>query len=96
MDRLTPVSRQAGGRNTDANDAGDGGTRCERPPDDAEIGGALPVNTDGGVLAMGHPFGASGVRMLNETVTQLRGAAGAREVSRARRPGAVLGRRRRL
>jgi acetyl-CoA acetyltransferase len=49
-----------------------------------EIGGALPVNTDGGLLAMGHPFGASGIRMLHETVTQLRGTAGARQVSRAR------------
>lgn len=48
-----------------------------------QIGGALPVNTDGGLLAMGHPFGASGIRMLHETVTQLRGTAGARQVSGA-------------
>jgi len=35
-------------------------------------------------FGMGHPFGASGIRMLHETVTQLRGTAGARQVSRAR------------
>ena len=34
--------------------------------------GDIPVNTDGGLLAMGHPFGASGIRMIHETVTQLR------------------------
>ncbi|MCI0830864.1 MAG: thiolase family protein, partial [Chloroflexi bacterium] len=31
--------------------------------------GDIPVNTDGGLLAMGHPFGASGIRMIHETVT---------------------------
>ncbi len=43
------------------------------------ITGDLPVNTDGGLQAMGHPFGASGVRMLHEIVTQLRGNAGVRQ-----------------
>ena len=47
-----------------------------------EIGGDMPTNTDGGLLAMGHPFGASGIRMIHEIVTQLRGEAGARQVSR--------------
>ena len=46
--------------------------------------GDLPVNTDGGLLAMGHPFGASGIRMVHETVTQLRGEAGPRQVGNAR------------
>ena len=46
--------------------------------------GDVPVNTDGGLLAMGHPFGASGIRMIHETVTQLRREAGARQVARAR------------
>lgn len=50
---------------------------------ETEIGGKLPVNTDGGLLAMGHPFGASGIRMLHETVNQLRGTAGERQVSGA-------------
>ncbi len=42
--------------------------------------GDIPTNTDGGLLAMGHPFGATGVRMIHETVLQLRGEAGARQV----------------
>lgn len=46
--------------------------------------GSLPTNTDGGLMAMGHPFGASGIRMLHETVTQLRGAAGPRQIAKAR------------
>ena len=46
--------------------------------------GDIPVNTDGGLLAMGHPFGASGIRMIHETVTQLRGEAGLRQVADAR------------
>ncbi|WP_240431226.1 thiolase family protein [Mycobacterium kyogaense] len=45
-----------------------------------EIGGALPVNTDGGCLAMGEPIGASGLRQVYETVLQLRGDAGRRQV----------------
>ncbi len=42
--------------------------------------GSLPTNTDGGLLAMGHPFGATGIRMIHETVTQLRHEAGPRQV----------------
>ena len=45
-----------------------------------EIGGDIPTNTDGGLLAMGHPFGASGIRMIHEIVTQLRGESGPRQV----------------
>jgi acetyl-CoA acetyltransferase len=45
-----------------------------------EIGGALPVNTDGGLIANGEPIGASGLRQLHELVVQLRGAAGERQV----------------
>ena len=45
-----------------------------------EIGGALPVNTDGGCLANGEPIGASGLRQVYESVLQLRGAAGDRQV----------------
>ena len=43
--------------------------------------GDIPTNTDGGLLAMGHPFGASGIRMIHETVTQLRQEAGPRQVA---------------
>jgi acetyl-CoA acetyltransferase len=45
-----------------------------------EIGGSLPVNTDGGLIANGEPIGASGLRQLHELVVQLRGTAGERQV----------------
>lgn len=45
------------------------------------IEGRRPVNTDGGLIANGEPVGASGLRMIYENVTQLRGDAGARQVS---------------
>ena len=45
-----------------------------------ELGGELPVNTDGGLKTFGHPTGATGVRMLYENVLQLQGRAGKRQV----------------
>lgn len=45
-----------------------------------EIGGRLPINTDGGCLANGEPIGASGLRQVHENVLQLRGQAGDRQV----------------
>jgi acetyl-CoA acetyltransferase len=45
-----------------------------------EIGGALPVNTDGGCLACGEPIGASGLRQVYENVVQLRGAGEGRQI----------------
>lgn len=50
------------------------------------LGGELPVNPSGGLIARGHPLAASGLAMVHEVVTQLRGRAGARQV-----PGARLG-----
>lgn len=44
------------------------------------IGGRVPVNTDGGLLARGHPIAASGVAQIVESVRQLRGGAGRRQV----------------
>jgi acetyl-CoA C-acetyltransferase len=44
------------------------------------LGGELPVNTDGGLKAFGHPTGATGVRMIYENVLQLQGRAGPRQV----------------
>ena len=44
------------------------------------LGGDLPINPSGGLKSFGHPIGASGVRMVYECVTQLRGEAGARQV----------------
>jgi acetyl-CoA acetyltransferase len=45
-----------------------------------EIGGSIPVNTDGGLLANGEPIGASGLRQVYEVCLQLRGDAGGRQV----------------
>jgi acetyl-CoA acetyltransferase len=45
-----------------------------------EVDGKLPVNTDGGCIANGEPIGASGLRQIYETVVQLRGDAGDRQV----------------
>ena len=47
--------------------------------------GDLPVNPDGGLKSFGHPVGASGLRMLFECWTQLRGEAGERQVKTADR-----------
>jgi acetyl-CoA acetyltransferase len=52
-----------------------------------EIGGRLPVNTDGGCLANGEPIGASGLRQVHEVVLQLRGDAGDRQVPGSPRVG---------
>jgi len=45
-----------------------------------EIGGNVPVNTDGGLKANGHPIGATGLAQIYEVVTQLRMEAGKRQV----------------
>ncbi len=47
---------------------------------ETEIDGRMPVNTDGGCLANGEPIGASGLRQVYESVLQLRGGAGDRQV----------------
>ena len=52
-----------------------------------EIGGTLPVNTDGGCIANGEPIGASGLRQVYEVVQQLRGRAGERQVPGGPRVG---------
>ena len=44
------------------------------------IGGAMPINTDGGCIANGEPIGASGLRQVHENVLQLQGRAGDRQV----------------
>jgi acetyl-CoA C-acetyltransferase len=46
-----------------------------------DLDGELPVNPDGGLKSFGHPIGASGLRMLFEAWTQLRGEAGDRQIS---------------
>jgi len=49
-----------------------------------EIGGRIPVNTSGGLLAKGHPVGATGIAQAFEIWLQLRGQAGERQVGQAR------------
>jgi len=46
--------------------------------------GRLPTNTDGGCLARGHAFGATGLAQAAEVVSQLRGEADSRQVPEAR------------
>ncbi len=46
-------------------------------------GGPLPVNTHGGLLSHCHPGNPGSMFALTEAVTQLRGAAGERQVSQA-------------
>lgn len=46
-----------------------------------DLEGQLPVNPDGGLKSFGHPVGASGLRMMFEVWLQLRGEAGARQVT---------------
>lgn len=46
-----------------------------------QLGGRLPVNTNGGLLSRGHPVGATGVLKIVELITQLRGSANGRQVS---------------
>jgi benzoylsuccinyl-CoA thiolase BbsB subunit len=50
----------------------------------AEIGGRCPVNPSGGLLSMGHPLGASGVRVVNDVVRQLWNEAGENQVEGAK------------
>ena len=49
-----------------------------------KIGGRIPVNPSGGLLAKGHPVGATGAAQVVEIVRQLRGEAGPRQVDGAK------------
>ncbi len=49
----------------------------------SEIGGKIPVNTNGGLIGAGHPIGATGIAQSIEVVQQLRGEAGKRQVGSA-------------
>ena len=48
-----------------------------------EIGGRIPVNTSGGLKAVGHPVGATGIKQAVEIILQLRGMADKRQVKDA-------------
>lgn len=49
-----------------------------------QLDGKVAVNPSGGLLARGHPIGASGLAQLYELVTQLRDEAGKRQVKDAK------------
>ena len=50
---------------------------------DTRLGGRIPFSTDGGLIARGHPGGPTGLAQIHETVTQLEGRAGPRQVEGA-------------
>jgi len=52
---------------------GEGGAFVESGQ--TKIGGKIPINTDGGLLSCGHPFGATGIRQGIEIMRQLQGRA---------------------
>lgn len=62
-------------------DKGEGGPYVESGA--IELGGALPVNTHGGLLSHCHPGNPGSMFALTETVTQLRHQAGERQVKNA-------------
>jgi acetyl-CoA acyltransferase len=51
---------------------------------DTHLGGRVPVNPSGGLLARGHPIGATGCAQLVELADQLRGRAAGRQVKNPR------------
>lgn len=50
-----------------------------------ELGGTLPINPSGGLIGLGHPVGATGVRMLLDAHKQVTGTAGDYQVEGAER-----------
>jgi acetyl-CoA C-acetyltransferase len=50
-----------------------------------ERAGAMPVNPSGGLIGLGHPVGATGVRMVADASRQTRGTAEGTQVEGARR-----------
>jgi acetyl-CoA C-acetyltransferase len=46
--------------------------------------GRIPITTQGGLKARGHPVGATGIYQIVEVVQQLRGEAGANQIQRAK------------
>jgi len=46
------------------------------------LDGKLPVNTGGGLMAFGHPVGATGVKQLHEIYRQMKGQCGDYQMAR--------------
>lgn len=51
---------------------------------DIEIGGKLPINPSGGLIGLGHPVGATGVRMALDAFKQVTGQANEYQVEGAK------------
>jgi acetyl-CoA acetyltransferase len=51
---------------------------------ETQLGGRIPFNTDGGLIARGHPGGPTGLAQIHEITQQLRGEAKRRQVEGAR------------
>jgi acetyl-CoA C-acetyltransferase len=51
------------------------------------LDGRLPINPSGGLIGLGHPVGATGVRMMLDGWRQVTGRAGAYQVEGAKRVG---------
>lgn len=50
---------------------------------DIEVGGRIPINPSGGLIGLGHPVGATGVRMMLDCYKQTTGQAGEYQVDGA-------------
>lgn len=50
---------------------------------DSHITGSIPVNTGGGLIAFGHPVGATGVKMALEVYKQMKGQSGAYQIKKS-------------
>lgn len=61
---------------------GDPGSAADTPSTNS--GGRLPVNPSGGLIGLGHPVGATGVRMLLDAWKQVAGEADAYQIEGAR------------
>ena len=57
---------------------GEGGKLLEEGA--TAITGRIPINTSGGLLAMGHPIGPTGIGQVTEVYLQMRGEAGKRQI----------------
>jgi len=51
---------------------------------DIEIGGKIPINASGGLIGLGHPVGATGVRMLLDSYKQCTNNAGDYQINNAK------------